>query len=146
MSRGLGSSPTLADLLGTPIRQGQRRQMFPVLRRPGYETNRNLGQSTSALSLVEESGRGVEEPGPKPPPRNHEEYVAALQEAFAMTEEQKRKIVSNLVDENGETPEDMQCLVCRQTAYNPMVCQVSCTAIICQFCYQQQPSFSRKCP
>ena len=87
--------------------------MFPVLRRPGFETNRNLGQSGSNL---------IDENADQQPPRTQQEYMSAMQEALMLTDEQKRGIISKLVDENDETPEDLQCLICKHTAHIPMVC------------------------
>ena len=109
--------------------------MFPVLRRQGFETNRNLGQSGSNLSLVQIDENTDQQPAVRLPPRTQQEYMSAVQEALMLTDEQKRGIISKLVDENDETPEDLQCLICKHTAHIPMVCQTNCTAIICQHCY-----------
>ena len=51
-----------------------------------------------------------------------------------------------LVDEYDQTPEDLSCLVCHLTCFNPMICAANCAAIICQRCYEKEPQFAQKYP
>ena len=61
--------------------------MFPVLRRPGYETNRNLGQSGDNLTLNQIDENADQQPAVRLPPRTQEEYISALQESFTLTDD-----------------------------------------------------------
>lgn len=60
-------------------------------------------------------------------------YIAKLKNNFDIPEKKIKDAVNNSTDIFGEIPEGMQCLICLQMVYEPILCQCG-GAFICKTC------------
>ena len=55
-------------------------------------------------------------------------------------------ICNRFVDENGNTPGDLECLLCKKTVFEPKVCEHDCVAIMCGVCCIKVFESKKECP